>query len=702
MKNSDSKYLNRELSWLEFNQRVLDEARNPTVPLLERLKFLAITASNLDEFFMVRVGSLQRLVEQGRKSKDPAGMTPRQQLVAIGERARQMIQEQYACLTDDLEPELTQAGMQRLTRTELNPKQTQSLEHLFDTEISAILSPQAVSSAKDFPLLKTRQLNMCVRLTPNEEDEPRFAVIPFTGPVRRFLTVASEGAYTYTLLEEIVELFIDRFFPGDEVVEAVPFRLARDADMSVREDAALDLLHGMEEVLDARKISACVRLEIAERASTPMVNFLQSALAISNKETYKSPGPLDLSAFMQLSDISGFDELLYEAWPSQASPQVDLTASLFDTLSQHDVVLYHPYDSFYPVIRLLEEAADDPEVLAIKQTLYRTSRDSPIVTSLKRAAANGKNVTVIVELKARFDEAQNIEWAKNLEQSGVQVIYGVKGLKTHAKVCIVVRREPYGIQRYVHFSTGNYNEITAKFYGDISYLTADNDLGADATVFFNSITGYSQPQQYRKLDAAPLGMRETIIEMIETETRRKEQGQKASITAKLNSLVDPEIIDALYAASQAGVKIKLNVRGICCLRPGIEGLSENIQVISIVDRYLEHARIFHFRHGGDERVFISSADWMQRNLDRRVELLIPIDNPSCRKQLIAYLDAHFRDNVKARILTADGTYLAMKRKERSKPFRSQLALFEQAKQAVKDAKNSRLAVFEPHRASSGR
>jgi polyphosphate kinase len=504
------------------------------------------------------------------------------------------------------------------------------------------------------------------------------------------------------MLEDVVAMLIDRFFPGEDVLECVPFRLTRNADMGLREDQAFDLLAQMEELLDARKESDCVRLEIADHASPELLGFLRDALSLGEGDVFAVPGPLDLSALRQLADLAGFDDLRYPPWPPQPSPGVDPTVPMFDVLAHRDLLLYHPYDSFEPVVRLIEEAARDPDVLAIKQILYRTSRDSPVVAALARAAEQGKYVTAVVELKARFDEARNIEWARSLEQAGVQVIYGIKGFKTHAKVCIIVRREPQGIQRYLHLGTGNYNEQTARLYSDVSFMTANEELAADATNFFNAISGYSQPQRFRKIEAAPIGLRERLVEMIESETHRKQQGQKAQIAAKLNSLVDPQIIDALYAASQAGVKVRLNVRGICCLRPGVPGLSENISVVSIVDRYLEHARILYFYHGGDERVFISSADWMPRNLDRRIELLVPVEDPASQKRLIAILETHLQDTVKARQLTADGVYEPVKPRGRRKPFRSQEELYRQACEAVKEEEQLKRTAFETHRkAASG-
>ena len=704
MNASPSKYINRELSWLEFNQRVLDEARNADVPLLERVRFLSITASNLDEFFMVRVGGLRLLTQRGVTRPDPAGMTPAEQLAAVGRRTRDMVTAEYECYLAELQPALSTADIRRVLSPDMTERQRDSVAKLFESDIRLILTPMAVSGADDFPLLVNQSLNVCVRLAPAaaEPNAPRFAVIPLGQVVRRFVTLPSEGGYAFTMLEDVVAMLIDRFFPGEDVLECVPFRLTRNADMGLREDQAFDLLAQMEELLDARKESDCVRLEIADHASPELLGFLRDALSLGEGDVFAVPGPLDLSALRQLADLAGFDDLRYPPWPPQPSPGVDPTVPMFDVLAHRDLLLYHPYDSFEPVVRLIEEAARDPDVLAIKQILYRTSRDSPVVAALARAAEQGKYVTAVVELKARFDEARNIEWARSLEQAGVQVIYGIKGFKTHAKVCIIVRREPQGIQRYLHLGTGNYNEQTARLYSDVSFMTANEELAADATNFFNAISGYSQPQRFRKIEAAPIGLRERLVEMIESETHRKQQGQKAQIAAKLNSLVDPQIIDALYAASQAGVKVRLNVRGICCLRPGVAGLSENISVVSIVDRYLEHARILYFYHGGDERVFISSADWMPRNLDRRIELLVPVEDPASQKRLIAILETHLQDTVKARQLTADGVYEPVKPRGRRKPFRSQEELYRQACEAVKEEEQLKRTAFETHRkAASG-
>lgn len=693
----DFPYFNRELSWLEFNQRVLDEARDPELPLLERLKFLAITASNLDEFFMVRVGGLQMLAESGNISPDPAGMSPAEQLKAVSKRAHVMLGDQYACLMGELDPKMLEVGIRRVRPADLNDRQLRTIEQIFQSEIFSVLTPIAVKSAEEFPLLANLTLNMLVRLKADSEGEPRFAVVPLGRTLARFLTLSSDRGYAYILLEDIVARFIGRFFSGEVIEACTTFRITRNADLSIREDQAADLLSGMAKILDARKRSDCVRLEVSGGISKLSLAFLQQALEVGEAEVFEAPGPVDLSSFMQLSELSGFDSLRYEPWPPQRAPEVEPGRSMFEIISRRDVMLYHPYQSFDPVVRLIEEAASDPDVLAIKQILYRTSRHSPIVAALAKAAQRGKYVTAIVELKARFDEARNIEWARNLEQAGVQVIYGVKGLKTHAKICVIIRREPHGIQRYVHFGTGNYNEATARLYSDVSLLTSNEELGSDAVSFFNAITGYSQPPHYRKLEAAPTGLRGKLLEMIEVETLRKEQGENGEIIAKLNSLVDPELIAALYKASQAGVKIRLNIRGICCLKPGVKGISDNIEVVGVVDRFLEHARIFYFYHGGDQRVFISSADWMPRNLDRRIELLVPVEDPEYARRLIEIIRIYFDDNVKARRLTPEGVYKKVK-SSRSKPRRSQQILFEEAVRLLKQAEQAQPTVFEPHRA----
>jgi polyphosphate kinase len=700
MTKAASKFINRELSWLDFNQRVLNEAQDANVPLLERLKFLAITGSNLDEFFMVRVGGLQILRERGITKLDPSGMTPAEQLEAISQRARRMMLDQYRCFMDEIEPRLAEAGIKRIRRGEMSERQQHVAEQIFSHEIFPIMSPIAVILPEQFPQLINQTLNICARLGPDPKGGKgsRFAIIPFGRLARRFITLPADRGYAYTPVEDAVSSYVERFFPGERVLESAPFRITRNADIAIQDDSAADLLADMEELLVKRKRSDCVRLETTTDVSPDLLEFLTRTLEVDVSDVFQAPGPLALSDFMQLTDLKGFESLRNESWPPQPSPDVDPTKSMFDVLAKRDVLLVHPYEGFDPVVRLIEEAADDPDVLAIKQTLYRTSRNSPIVAALARAARRGKYVTALVELKARFDEARNIEWGRQLEQADVQVIYGVRGLKTHAKVCVIVRREPRGFTRYVHFGTGNYNEATARIYSDVSLMSCNEELGADATTFFNAMTGYSQPQPFRKIEMAPLGLRDKLLEMIEAEARRRQQGQRAHLVAKFNSLADTQIIEALYAASNAGVSIKLNVRGICCLLPGVPGMSENIEVVSIVDRFLEHARILYFYHGGDERVFISSADWMPRNLDGRVELLVPVEDVAARRRLISILDIYFRDNLKASRLLPDGTYERIRPRGRRKGVASQELLYRETVEALQRAKQAKTLVFEPHRA----
>lgn len=703
MTPSSEQFFNRENSWLEFNQRVLDQATNPQVPLLERLKFLAITSSNLDEFFMVRVGGLHLQQAAGVASTDPSGMTVAAQLEAIRKRSTAMTQAQYACFHNELEPGLNIAGITRVRLVEASVRHREAAERIFAEEIFPVLSPMAIESTKDFPLLVNHALYLCVQIaTQNQEIPFRFAIIPLGRVLPRILTLPSEKGFTYALLEDLVASFAEKFFPAEQVVASVPFRITRNADGSLHEDSAADLMNDMKELLQRRRTARCVRLEILNTAPAEMIQFLHQGLNITDAETTLDHEPLDLSAFMQLHGLDGFDSLRDPIWTPQRSPQIDLTQSMFSTIAEKDLLLIHPYESFEPVVRLIEEAALDPDVLAIKQTLYRTSRHSPIVSALRRAAERGKYVTAIVELKARFDEARNIEWARELEEAQVQVIYGVKNLKTHAKLCIIVRREPHGIVRYVHFGTGNYNEATSRLYSDVSYMTCNEELGADASAFFNAITGYSQPQSYRAIEAAPIGLRKKLLSLIDGETERKKQGQRALIVAKLNALVDPRLIQAFYRASQAGVTIRLNIRGICCLKPGVPGLSDNISVISIVDRFLEHARVLYFHHGGDDLVYISSADWMPRNLDRRVELLVPIEDLACRKRMIDTLESYFRDTQNAWELQPDGKYARREADEGRAAFRVQEHLFRAATDAIKQAEQRRRTVFEPHKSATAR
>lgn len=698
---TETNYFDRELSWLEFNQRVLNEALNPEVPLLERLKFLAITGSNLDEFFRVRIGALTRLIESNSTSQAPSGLTPTQQMAAVRDRVAAMIRDQYNTLQTLITPELQNYGIRQLSKADLNPTQKNMIKHVFESEILSVLTPMAVGEGVQFPLLANQILNVCVRLAarPVEEGQQsveRFAVIPFGRTLPRFFSLPSDSGLAYMTLESIVEMFIHEFFPGEEILECQPFRLTRNAEIEVQELTPQGLAVNMAEVIMARTEAGCLRFEVSAEATDELVTFLKNEVEVTDEEVYRLPGPIDLGAYMDLAGRRGFENLKYESWPPVQSAEIPAEELIFNIISEKDVLLFHPYESFEPVVRMIEEAADDPDVIAIKQTLYRISRDSRIVKALKRAVDNGKHVTVLLELKARFDEERNLKQARELEAIGAQVIHGVKGLKTHAKVCIIVRREPGGIQRYVHFGTGNYNESTAKLYSDASLLSCNEDLGADAIAFFNSIAGDSQPpHNYRVLESAPLKLRNALLKLIQGETQRAMKGQEAKIMIKLNALSDTKLIDALYTASQAGVKVFLNIRGICCLKPGLPGLSENIRVTSIVDRYLEHARIIYLHHGGQPLVYISSADWMPRNLDQRKELLVPVLDPKCRRQLIHILESFRRDNVKASLLTSNGSYKKIK-SGKDEPFRSQEMLYDEARIATNRIAKKQRTMFEPH------
>ena len=696
MSRGTSTYFNRELSWLEFNQRVLNEALDERVPLLERLNFLAITATNLDEFFMVRVGSLELLAAQGERRRDPAGLTPQQQLEAVGERVRAMVADQYACVRQHLESGLSAAGIRLLAASQLSDSQRRHLERVFNEEVFPLITPMAMEAGERLPSLANLRLHVAVRLASETGRRgSRLAVIPLAPDMRRVLAVPAAEGRAFILVDEVVKLFIDRFFPGKRVVECVMFRLTRNADLIAREDFAADFLDEMEDVLSRRKESDVVRLEVEDAVTRTLLSLLERVLPAAPRTVYRVPGLLDLAALRGLTALPGLETLRYDPWPPQPSPDAPPEQSLFELLARRELLLLHPYEAYDPVLRLVEEAADDPDVLAIKQILYRTSARSPILAALHRAAEAGKHVTVLVELKARFDEARNILWARDLERAGAQVIYGVKGFKAHAKVLIVVRREAQGLARYVHFGTGNYNERTARLYSDVSFMTRDPDLAADASAFFNAISGYSEPPRYLKLAQSPRGIRDRLLELIRGETERSRQGQKGLIMAKMNSLVDPDIIEALYKASKAGVTVRLNVRGICCLRPGVKGLSERIEVVSIIDRYLEHGRVFYFHQGGDPRVFLASADWMPRNLDRRVELMVPIEAPAFRRRITGWLKTWFRDNTQASRLQPDGAYERLRPAPGQRAVRSQEALYREACQAAREEALSRRTVFEP-------
>ena len=694
----ESPFLNRELSWIEFNFRVLQQAEDAALPPLERLKFAAITASNADEFFMVRVGGLKLLKRQGEERPDPAGLAPSEQLAEISARMHELVERQHACLAKEIEPALRKGGLRRLRMEELSAAQLRHVEALFEDSIFPVVTPVAVAPDREFPLLAGLGLALYVRLEGAPEDPaPRHALVAMPKSLPRFLTLPGETGFAYVLLEEIVRAYAGRLFPGVAVQECAAFRITRNADMGVREDLAGDLLAQMREVLVERKESDCVRLELEKRASKEAQAFLRAALDVEESDVYAVPGPLDLAAFFRLASLAGTDALKIEPWAPQPVPEAPPAESAFAVLKRGNLLLFHPYESYDFVLRLLQEAADDPNVLAIKQVLYRVSDNSPVVAALMRAAERGKHVTALIELKARFDEARNIDWADALARAGAQVIYGIKGYKTHAKVCVVVRREPEGVVRYVHYGTGNYNEKSARLYSDVSFLTSLEDYGADASAFFNALTGYSQLAKFRKLEAAPLGIRPRLLELIGDEAERSRQGEAAGIEAKMNSLADPELIEALYKASQAGVKIRLNVRGICCLRPGVKGLSETISVVSVVDRYLEPARIFRFQNGDAPKLFISSADWMPRNLDRRIELMVPVEDPPGAEKLAQILETCLADTRQAWTLRPDGSYERRQPDAKHPALRCQEEFQRRAETRAAEAAQRQAPTFEPQR-----
>ncbi|MFZ4764357.1 MAG: polyphosphate kinase 1 [Roseimicrobium sp.] len=681
-------FINRELSWLAFNERVLEEAERESLPLLERVKFLAITASNLDEFFMVRVGGLQYLEDKGKHVRDGADTAGRQ-LGEIRARAVAFIQRQYTILYKQLLPALRAQGIRRLLPAELTPSQRTYLHEHFTENIFPVLSPLAVEperQVKGLALPSLHILLMSEVRSPKEDGTEGVRHVAFTLPhkLHRHITVPeTEGSeHGYINLEDVVELFLHDYFPQEQVTGTARFRISRNSDIALDDESAQDLAAEMEQILEARKTSNTIRLEIEQEPDvTPsLIAAIQAVCHASDEHTYLTPGELDLSAYFSVASLARFERLRVSPWPSVNPRESAVEETIFDAIRSGDMLLYHPYESFEPIIELIETAASDESVVAIKQILYRTAKNSRIITALIKAAEAGKHVTVLVELKARFDEARNLDRAEELLGAGAQIIYGVRGFKTHAKLCLVMRREAGRMMRYCHFGTGNYNESTAKLYTDISYLTCRPEYGADASACFNTVTGRSRFVHFQRLSMAPFGLRERLVEMIQSEAERARQGDTAEIMLKMNALEDPQMIDALYEASQAGVSILLNIRGICCLRPGVKGLSENIRVISVIDRYLEHARIFWFRQGGAPAVFISSADFMTRNLSKRVELLTPIEDADAKKRLQQILETHFADNVQARELHRDGSYKSVSKPAKAKALRSQEFF---AKQAAK-------------------
>ncbi|MGN0742042.1 MAG: polyphosphate kinase 1 [Candidatus Fimadaptatus sp.] len=679
-------FFNRELSWLEFNQRVLDQARAESEdaarrhPVFERMKFLSITSSNLDEFFMVRVASLNDQYQAGYNRPDPSGLTPRMQLDAISRRAHDMVSDMYRVFRQQILPELRKSGIRLLADGQLTDGQRAYLDDYFEQQVYPVLTPMAVDSSRPFPLILSKSLNLGVLLEDEEyPDEPSFATVQVPSVLDRVVYLprgeGDEGVMAM-LLEQVISRNVARLFPGRKVICCYPYRVTRNADMTIDEEGAEDLLQEIEKSLKQRRWGAVIRLEIDHRADKRLLDTLTDALEVDPGFVFSIHGPLNLDFLMKSLYKLDYPQLKYAPYsprrldraqalkpssgftpiePGAAAAHTE-PATMFDRIAAGDVLLFHPYDSFEPVIDFIREAARDPNVLAIKQTLYRVSGDSPIVAALMEAAENGKQVTALLEVKARFDEENNIHWGKRLEQAGAHVIYGLVGLKTHSKITLIVRREGGRIRRYVHLGTGNYNDVTANIYTDHGLMTCRPDIGEDASAFFNMLTGYSEQTSLKKLIAAPHMLRDRMTALIRRETEAARAGQRAGIFMKMNSLVDERIIAALYEASCAGVRVRLIVRGICCLVPGVPGVSDNICVRSIVGRYLEHSRAFIFRNGGDEEVYLASADMMPRNLNRRVELMFPVEDPVLRLRIKKLMRAQWRDNVQARELAPDGRY----------------------------------------------
>ncbi len=654
-------YENRELSWLKFNERLLGEARDKENLLFERLKFLSITASNLDEFFMVRVASLKDMVHAGYSKKDISGMTAKEQLEKINKVTHEMIDRQYTTYNRSLLPQLSAQGIRVISHHEkLEAEQKEFVDRYFRENVYPVLTPMAVDSSRPFPLIRNKSLNIGAILKKKNEKkaEEEFATVQVPSVLPRIVRLPddSDGNVQVILLEQIIERNIRELFLSYDVVCAYPYRITRNADLTIEEDDAEDLLKEIQKQIKKRQWGETIRLEVEEGMEDPLLKILKKELMIKNDDIYQINGPLDLTFLMKLYSMTGFDHLREKKHIPAEIPGLHGDYQIFDEIAKGDILLHHPYQSFDPVVNLIQKAAVDPQVLAIKQTLYRVSGNSPIIAALAQAAENGKQVSVLVELKARFDEENNIVWAKMLEKAGCHVIYGLVGLKTHSKITLVVRLEEEGIRRYVHLGTGNYNDATAKLYTDMGLLTCSQSIGEDATAVFNMLSGYSEPLHWNKLSLAPLWLRDRFLELIRREKEHALTGKEARIIAKMNSLCDREIIDALYDASKAGVKIELIVRGICCLKTGIEGISENITVRSIVGTFLEHSRIYYFWNDGKEEVYCSSADWMPRNLDKRVEILFPVERESLKERVIGILKILLEDNVKAQILQPDGTY----------------------------------------------
>ncbi len=657
-------YVNRELSWLEFNYRVLSEARDKTLPLFERLKFLSITASNLDEFFMVRVASLKDMVHAKYDKEDIAGLKPQEQLEKISVKTHELVTQQYSTYNRSLVPALKQQGLCVIENHEdLNKEQKKYADKYFEENVYPVLTPMAFDSSRPFPLVRNKTLNIAALLKKKKGDEePEFAMVQVPSVLPRFVelpvSAGKDGRElrNIILLEQIIERNMQTLFLNYDILAAAPFRIMRNADLTIEEEAE-DLLQEIQKQLKKRQWGEVIRLEVEEKIDKRLLKILRKELSVSAEDIFAINGPLDLTFLMKVyGGLTGFDNLKAERYTPQPVPALMNEDDIFTNIRKGDILLHHPYQTFDPVVDFVRAASKDPEVLAIKQTLYRVSGNSPIIAALAAAADNGKQVSVLVELKARFDEENNILWAKKLEQAGCHVIYGLLGLKTHSKITLVVRREEDGIRRYVHLGTGNYNDSTAKLYTDCGLMTCNPLVGEDATAVFNMLSGYSEPLSWNRLAVAPIWLRNHFVRLIRREAANAREGKKAKIIAKMNSLCDKEIIAELYEASCAGVKIDLIIRGICCLKAGIPGLSENIAVRSIVGNFLEHSRIFYFENDGMAQLYMGSADWMPRNLDKRVEIVFPVEDEVLKEKVFHILEVELEDNVKAHILQPDGSY----------------------------------------------
>lgn len=683
---------NRELSWLKFEQRVLNEATNKELPILERLKFVSITSSNLDEFFMVRVASLKDMEHAGYTKPDIAGMTPTEQLVLINEKTRELVDFQYSTFSRSLMPILKEKVILIYDKYEdLNAEQLKYVDSFFMSQVYPVLTPMAFDASRPFPLIRNKSLNIAALIEKKKDalvagsnnDDVEFATVQVPSVLPRFISLPSdEGKHDcFILLEQIIERNMDKLFLNYNVVAASPYRIMRNADFSIDEEGAEDLLREIEKQIKSRQWGEVIRLEVESSINKKLLAILKKNLGVNEIDIYKIKGPIDLTFLMKLYGIEGHSELRSPSFKPQDNPRLKPGEKIFDEIKKGDILLHHPYETFDPVVDFIAQAAFDPQVLAIKQTLYRVSGNSPIIASLAHAAENGKQVTVLVELKARFDEENNIIWAKKLEKAGCHVIYGLVGLKTHCKIALVVRREEDGIKRYVHLGTGNYNDSTAKLYTDCGMLTCQDSYGEDATAVFNMLSGYSEPAAWNKLVVAPLWLRDTFIALINREIAHAKDGKEAAIIAKMNSLCDKEIIEKLYEASNAGVKIQLIVRGICCLKTGIPGVSENIKVTSIVGTYLEHARIFYFYNNGAENIYMGSADWMPRNLDRRVEIIFPVEDQVLKAKVKHILDVQLADTLKAYEMTDEANYVKVKPQRGKKPVGAQDTFCKEAKKS---------------------